>query len=315
MYFFQIKDGRSVLQKRNVLGCYLGRDLPFVRHCADIFHRAVIVIYPWKTGTFDKSEDEVILKAVDKGGRNKETFDKLSKILRRRAYNIYDHYNVIAVENHSAGNWSFAEDKTLLTELFKNKANSDVDFIESLSIQDLKPIAEKLSRSLKSVNERWTRKMKPILLSYHNGRLHQNWKYKFLNYLIERRIKWAQEVDWTEAKLLFPDQNTALMGFVMSHIVLKNKALPIYKVIRNRLPAFKRRDQFNSEKSRKYREDIVHDYNKVRGVTCRNRRQQIKQVLLRYRYTLSQATNISITKYVTLYLSSYLCVSLNEKSV
>jgi len=203
---------------------------------------------------------------VREGGRNNATFDKLSKILKRRSRNIYEHYRLISKGNHLAGKWSFVEEKTLLTLLFNNKANSDFDFIESLSSRDLKPIAEKLSRSLASVYDHWSKKVKPILLSYHNGRLHKKWKYKFLSYLIELRIKSVQEIDWDDAKVLFPDQNPASMCEVVRSSVRRNKDVPIYKVIRKKLPGLKQNDQFNTEKSRKYREDIVCEYNKVRGV-------------------------------------------------
>jgi hypothetical protein len=130
----------------------------------------------------------------------------------------------------------------------------------------MKPIAEKLSRSLQSVSEHWNYKIKPTLLAYHSGRLHKQWRLKFLKYLVKKRIKSSQEADWAEAKVLFPDQNRMTMSDVMLSAVNRSKGLPFYKVIRNRLHGLKQRDQFNSERSRKYREDIIREYNKVRGV-------------------------------------------------
>ncbi len=83
-------------RRRNVLGCYLAQDLPFARHCADVFRQCTIVLQAHKKGKFTKKEDEMIIAEVATHGANNQTWSRLASKMNRLpkdkvSYNIKIH--------------------------------------------------------------------------------------------------------------------------------------------------------------------------------------------------------------------------------
>jgi hypothetical protein len=109
------------LLKRNVLGCYLGQNLPNIRHGADVFQKAVAILYPWNEGKYSKEENELILKEVEEHGANQETFRKLSELMgRRRANNIRYHYRLLKDSSGTRfGKWDLFEFEHFFDFVFK----------------------------------------------------------------------------------------------------------------------------------------------------------------------------------------------------
>ena len=117
--------------------------------------------------------------------------------------------------------------------------------------------AEKLSRSYLSVRYHWELIVKQILLSHLRGRLHINWKQPFLEHLMEKRVKSDDDIDWKEVEDMFPDESRTVLQGVLSRAVGALRQLPIHEALQSNMKRLRRRDQFDTEKKRAYRNLIA----------------------------------------------------------
>ena len=121
-------------------------------------------------------------------------------------------------------------------------------------------------RSTHSIYSHWSHALKPILLSYHAGELHFDWKTPFLKRVIKKKIFSIQDIDWPEFQSKFPTQTTESMTSCLRHAVQRKESEhPLYERLSEILPHLKHRKEL--PKVLKYREKIVFLYDKVRGVT------------------------------------------------
>jgi hypothetical protein len=54
-----------------------------------------------------------------------------------------------------------------------------------------------------------------VLLSYHAGELHLDWKTKFLEEIVFQKIVRVQDINWSEMKENFPNQTPYSMGIAL----------------------------------------------------------------------------------------------------
>jgi len=260
--------------KRNLLGCYLGKDLPHVRTSASVFKHARKIVLTWEDGKFSPEEDEIILREVGKNGANIETWKRLAKLLNRLHYQTPRNRYKFNLENSNfrLGTWTIHEDSILLKHFFDNKKNSDPEFIESISYTDLEPVSEKLSRSVNNVSTHWKIYVKPALLSYHYGCLYTNFKPNFYSYLLKKKVTAFQDIDWGEIKKMFPTQTTASLKTSLHSDMLcfDNKfslhaSIPMHLKLEFIRPEWK--DAQLTSRVKKSRQQIVELYDKIRRIT------------------------------------------------
>ncbi len=262
------------LLKRNVLGCYLAQNLPNIRHGADVFQKAVTLLYPWNEGKYTNEENELILKEVEEHGANQETFRKLAEVMgRRRADNIIYHYTLLK-EGKSAtryGKWTLTEFEQFFDFVFKEKNpgnKTGIDFINSVPISVIHDAAKLLDRMPHSVYLHWAGQTKPILLSYHSGTLHTEWKSQFFDYLIKNKIVSLQEINWDDAREKFPYHCAQSLTASLKTILTSRSydGMPLHLAVKD----YKEKTKHSNERlsAKKHKEDIVFLYDKARGVSA-----------------------------------------------
>jgi hypothetical protein len=146
--------------------------------------------------------------------------------------------------------------------LASNDVVSDVDYIEKLPSAVIREAAELLNRLPNYVYDHWIRTVKPILLSYHNGTLHMDFKQQFLKYVVEMKVGTILDVDWNDVVRCIPGQSaTSLVKFLPYKFGNK---YPLYKFVEDYLATVKNKNKKNS--SAAYRERLVYLYDKARGI-------------------------------------------------
>ncbi len=261
------------LKKRNVFGCYLGQNMPNIRHGADVFQKAVAILYPWNEGKYSKEENELILKEVEEHGANQETFQKLSELLgRRRANNIRYHYRLLKdASGTRIGKWDLIEFEQFFEFVFKEKNpgnETGIEFINSVPTSVIHDAAKVLDRNPMAVYLHWTRQIRPILLSYHSGTLHSEWKPLFFDYLIKNKIVSLQEINWDDAREKFPYHCAQSLTASLKTILTSRSydGMPLHLAVKD----YKEEMKHSNERpaAKKYKEDIVFLYDKARGVSA-----------------------------------------------
>ena len=259
------------LRKRNVLGCYLGQNLPYIRHGTDVYQRSVAVLYPCNEGRYTKEEDELILEEVKKDGANQNTWLKLAKLFnRRKASNIAKRHDALKKRSENKlGTWS-VEDYCLFFDYIFKERNPDkevgADYINSIKTSVIMESGEVLNRVSDRVYCHWTGYVKPLLLSYHSGRLHTEWKLDFFDYLIKSKVNSTQDIDWDEAKSKFQNESVRSLAktFVAVRTAIRYQGIPLYLAVKDFKEIIKH--QKSSESSKALKEKIVFLYDKARGV-------------------------------------------------
>jgi hypothetical protein len=269
--FKELDEGeRSNLLRQNVLGCFLAQGMADIRHPLNVFSRAVAILFLWNDGKFTAEEDAVILSEAEKNGANRQTWKNLSQLLKRRhPYCIQVHYTLLTEgKNLKTGKWTEADLRQLFNHLFsKEKCGTmgAVEYIQSLTTTAFSESAEVLGRLPYNVFRYWTGCIKPVLLSYHSGTLHKEWKKDFYEYLIKNKVFSVKDIDWQDVRKHFPDKSSSSMMIWNLRVVTnKDTDQPLYLALEDYLPTYKHSSE--SERVRKHREDIVHWYDKARGV-------------------------------------------------
>jgi hypothetical protein len=262
---------RLSLRKKNVLGCYLAQDLPYIRHSADVFQRAVALLYHFNEGKYTTKEDEQILEEVKTNGANHATWLRLAELLRRKkGSNIAQRHEILSNRKvRNSGKWSLDDYKVFFDHIFE-KRNPDetpgADYINSLSTSVIMESGEVLNRLPIRVYNAWCTTLKPLLLSYHSGSLHSEWKFDFFDYLIKMKVHSNQDINWDEAKAKFPNNSVKSLSvsFRDARKDLSHSDKPLYVAIQDYIDRIKH----NNSKSfvRDFKEKIVFLYDKARGV-------------------------------------------------
>ncbi len=107
--------------------------------------------------------------------------------------------------------------------------------------------------------------VKPLLLSYHSGTLHKEWKIDFFDYLIQNKVHSTQDIDWDEAKAHFPTQSVRSLTytFASARAALRYQGM-LYLAIKDIKEKMKHRN--SSESSKASKEKIIFLYDIARGV-------------------------------------------------
>ncbi len=211
----------------------------------------------------------MIKTEIERNGINEETWHKLAKLLGRGCPpSIKSHYyEKLNGDNYYSGLWNLSEDALILEHLFKGKKDASVEDILAIRRNHLKAVAEDLHRLIDNVTGRWSRTLKPILLSSHHGILHLNWKESFAKYVIEKKIDSMQDMDWKDAVKHFPCQTTdSLKLFIQGctyNKMAQDKSLSLFEAMELCLHNIKMNS--DTQKKRDYREKVVQLYNEIRN--------------------------------------------------
>lgn len=259
---------RVVLLKRMVLGCYLCKDFPVMRHAADVFDHAMSLLYPYSTGKYTVEDDHAILEEVEKYGPVGQTWRKLKEKLNRQTTSlIRNRYKILVrLPTLKCGPWSLNESQCLVERLFSGKGHNSDRIIKSVDRRYLEKshVTEVIHRRLESILRHWSAILKPILLMYHYGRLHVQWKLEFLAYLTDNKIMGKQHIDYGLVENMFPGVTSGLLGdFVSSFVgITKYPNSPLYVIAQEALARLKNHQDGPTLIA--FREKIVFHYDRVR---------------------------------------------------
>jgi hypothetical protein len=257
---------------QNVIGCYLGQDLTYIRHGSDVFQRAVAILYPWNKGMFSKDEDEIILKEVEANGENYKTFWKVAEVLERPVQSIKDRYYVqINSKGLKSGMWNLADYEQFLEFVFQEERignKSGIDYINSIPLSVIDDAAKVLDWKPRLMYKKWMQHIKPLLLSYLGESLHADVKSQFYDYLIKNKIGFSQEIDWEDVEKEFPNHSSHSLQWYIYNIFQNKlyKDMPIYFAVEDYKEKTKHSKTQKRKKLKKLKEDIIFLYNKARGV-------------------------------------------------
>jgi hypothetical protein len=253
----------SLLRKRNVLGCYLNQKLPYIRFCLTVYYRGEIILLPWNQGLFTPEEDALILKKVNENGEALSTMKELATLLnKQRPDLIRERYRKIKFPRNN-NIWTMQENKLFLENFFAGKKESAEKIIPSISMHHCISLEEHISRSRHHIYKHWANILKPVLLSFHAGELHYNWKKPFLEEIKRQKIVKIQDINWNYFQALYPNQTTHSMDLCI-HQSLRgtNSGEPIYKRLAEILPTLKNKKELLSVTRR--REEIAALYDQIR---------------------------------------------------
>ena len=175
------------------MGCFLAQNLPHVRYAADVFERFFLVSKYNNVGKFTEEEDALILNEVEKNGANYKTLAKLRNQMRRRdAKYLIQHYLFITKgKGLKTNKWDKKDYSDFFNGLFSNGVPNELspeEFIISRTGHDILKAACSTQRYPVLVLKHWDGKIKPLLLAYHNGILHKEWKRDFLQYVVNKFV-------------------------------------------------------------------------------------------------------------------------------
>ena len=257
-----------MIKKKNVIGCFLGQDLPRIRTASTIFERLSILLTE-NGGKFTKAEDAIIFKMIENHGEIKETWHMLAAQMNRPLEVVRSRYrNSLRNLKFISGHWTWEEEEICLETLFRNKV-SDRSVIESISLVGLQPVADQLNRLVWFVNKHWEGRLKPVLLSYHLNETFKNVRPPVFTYLVEKKVVAFQDINWPEIVEKFPGQTPAsLTCEIHNQLVSIDERnphevnLPIFEKLQKNCHLWK--DEDLSERQKSYRSKIIEIYDRVR---------------------------------------------------
>jgi len=257
-------------RQRNVIGCFLSRNLSRMRHGSDVCGRLKIAISTNMVNRkkFSPEEDMIILDEVAEHGDGISTWKTLThklnrgeKIIRSYSPSIRNRYFKLVNSSFSKkGKWTIEEDKSLLEHLFTNKPCS-IDTVTSINFLSISN--NEICRDMQSIHYHFKVILKPILLNYHLGTLNSNWKYNFFIHAINKNYKSAKEVIWEELLNLFPGQSQLSLMIELSNAVKneqnQNKNLNYCDAIKEHARKIRNIEDY-SDSQKSYRQKIVDIY-------------------------------------------------------
>jgi len=192
------KKDKVIGLKSNIVGYFLAQGLPDIRLATEVIQRARIILCARK-GKFTAEEDTTILQFVEKEGKK---WPELARLLARTDTEaVKRRYEVLTGGNTVSGHYTMKEDKIILREVFAVNRNILEDD-GTVTEEDWRMIGGKLERYYKSVYEHWNFVLTPMLLRHHAGTTHVDIREALINYLVEKNMKYAQDVDWEEVAKL-----------------------------------------------------------------------------------------------------------------
>jgi len=256
---------RNEKRQKNVIGCYLGINLRRMRHASDVFYRSKMSCIRSKAEKkfFSHNDDKIIMDEVSKNGATKTTWKKLSHMLNideTSSTSIRERYvNILNLSGTKTGSWTLDEDTALLEYLFKNK-KCDIKTVKLVNYKSFVDIRE-VKRSQKSMSERYSYYLQPILMSYHLGTLNLNWKYNFFVDILKRNYSDVKEVIWEDMVSLYPGQSINSLSRTLVTAIKNGRQNDknFCDTLKEHIAKISKTDDF-SEKKKAYQRKIVEVY-------------------------------------------------------
>ena len=118
------------------------------------------------------------------------------------------------------------------------------------------------SRKPLSIYLHWLQSLKPVLLSFHAGQLHSDWKTPFLEDIVKKKIARYQDINWQDFREKFPTQTTASMSRCLTIHSMRGPDTPLFELFEKLLPELKHKKELPVLARR--REEIVASYDRIR---------------------------------------------------
>jgi len=266
------KKDKVIGLKSNIVGYFLAQGLPDIRLATEVIQRARIILCARK-GKFTAEEDTTILQFVEKEGKK---WSELARLMARTEPNVVKRrYEVLTGGNTVSGHYTMKEDKIILREVFAVNRNILEDD-GTVTEEDWRMIGGKLERYYRSVYIHWNYVLKPMLERHHAGTAHVDIREALINYLVEKNMKYAQDVDWKEVAKL-PEfvgttpkylqrtyggmqSSTGAKYKMMSKVELTTEAVQSYMEERETTSNIDSYNERQREKKEKYQRELISFY-------------------------------------------------------
>jgi len=186
------------LEKANVIGHYLAQGIS-IRLSYEVFHRARLLTSNVKRQTFTVEEDEVIKEFMKGEGLNHPTpWLKLSSKLGKSKPSIYNRYKQIILhqDKKKSGRYSNDENEIVLEMVWKSNVNVLLNrHVDNTVWESLSKV---LNRKPVHVRLHFWRVIEPIISKYKAGTLDKNYAELVVKHLVENKLSFRQEVNWSE---------------------------------------------------------------------------------------------------------------------
>ena len=220
-------------EKTNVIGCFLGQELPDLRLPCEIFHRAGTLLnqknekLATRRIVFTESDDKKIIEYMkNKTESDKSPWSSLSKILGYPSRNIHQRYtqHLQLGGKVVTGKFTSEESRKIMETFFKENENALNDHYASSDPVWYK-LGSKLNRSPYNLYQHWEEVIRPQILMYHNGRHHVDFRPILIDYFIENGILFRSETNWSEIvkDKRFKGTTPSYLSRIYSHLVFAVK--------------------------------------------------------------------------------------------
>ncbi len=271
-----------------VIGSYLGRKLVLshgeYRHPVDVLNYTLSSLeVPSKTSkrAYSQKEDKIILGEVAKTGDNHQTFDRIRELINRpKIAHIRRRYQILLKKNNNNKGkesekvvklpriWSSDESCALIDCLMPNDSDRTTESIEAIKLHDIrKSGADKIlaPRSLQSISNHWTFKLKPLLLRYHHGCHDEPWQASFLQYVIDNKIESVKSLNHKDVNANFPGLGASVISKFLADIRLRRahgdaKTNNPVHVTAKRVIEYYREEDLKSDDKNDYSDLVVDHY-------------------------------------------------------
>jgi len=211
LFNLRIKDGKTELLKKNVVALFLGQGMSKVRLASQIINQAFGVLINFVTGKISSTEHSIILDYIERNGESHKTFNDLRILLRRRfPVTISKHYKKWKEgkldSSFKKGPFKKIESNMIIEEMIKTSKDGTVLGVHSnvkgqkgtVTSNTFGKLEDLLKRQIQNIRNHWEIRLKPILLQYHAGTLNFDVRTILVNYLLEKKVRFIQDIPWSQ---------------------------------------------------------------------------------------------------------------------
>merc|ERR1719319_119111 len=205
------QDGRTELLKKNVVALYLGQGITKVRLASQVLNQALGLLIKFTTGKISETEHSIIVDYIEKNGESSKSFDDLRILLKRRfCVTISTHFSKWKEgkfdSSFKKGPFKRIESNVIIEEMLKTSKDGTVFGVHSnikgqkgtLTSNTFKKLENVLKRQTQNIRNHWEIRLKPILLQYHAGTLNFDVRTILVNYLLEKKVRFIQDIPWSQ---------------------------------------------------------------------------------------------------------------------
>lgn len=253
---------------KTVLGCYLVKNFKVHRFAFKVFQ--VFAEKEMNRYNFQPDEDDAVLDHFlhNPRGQKAKMLEIMAKLDKPR-YIILERFRLLtkktdlSLGNLRVSHFDLNEDSIILKQLFGKDATSDD--VKKVSLAELKPLENILSRKLANIRSRWVKSLTPVLLTHLAGAVSVDWKLDFLHCIANNSNYVAiQDIDWNDILERWPTQTKMSMMIYLSSVTRKHKNYALHERATLAVQDFRQPNVYPKVKA--HHEALIEIFDDIRGI-------------------------------------------------